>query len=275
MRTEEERRRVLFVDDEPSIRLTLHSILQDGGFEVRTASSVPEALVEINSGRFDVLITDLNIGEEGDGFLVVSAMRHLQPECINFILTGYPAFETALQAIHNQVDDYLVKPIDVDALMGAIQRHLGKGHLGAEGKTLAMLLRENHEELTRRVEQRSAAYSPRRQAGNVDGGARVDASRLLTALIEYLDGDHPELPPGAARIAVEYGRQRGSQGYTVPLLTRDFQLLRSLSYDLVQQHLAGNDIQSLLRDLGRADDCCQKLTEKALEGLMASTGTRA
>ncbi len=275
MRTEEEQRRVLFVDDEPSIRLTLQSILQDGGFEVRTASSVPEALVEINCGRFDVLISDLNIGEEGDGFLVVSAMRHLQPECVNFILTGYPAFETALQAIHNQVDDYLVKPIDVDALMGAIQRHLVKGHLGTEGKTLATLLRENHEELTRRIEQRSAAYSPRRQGGNVDAGARVDASRLLTAVIEYLDGDHPELPPGAARIAVEYGRQRGSQGYTVPLLTRDFQVLRSLSYDLVQQHLAGNDIQSLLRDLGRADDCCQKLTEKALEGLMASTGTRA
>src|SRR5256885_5594034 len=59
---------------------------------------------DVCSSDLDVLISDLNIGEDGDGFLVVSAMRHVQPGCTNFILTGYPAFETALQAIHNQVE---------------------------------------------------------------------------------------------------------------------------------------------------------------------------
>jgi signal transduction histidine kinase len=85
---------------------------------------VPEALVEINSYQFDVLITDLNIHEQGDGFLVVSAMRHLQPDCVNLILTGYPALETAVQAIRSQVDDYLMKPSDVDSLVTMINEKL-------------------------------------------------------------------------------------------------------------------------------------------------------
>src|SRR5207302_90531 len=71
------RKRLLFVDDEEGIRLTLPPVLEQQGFEVRVAATVPEALVEINSYPFDVLITDLNIGAQGDGFLVISAMRHL------------------------------------------------------------------------------------------------------------------------------------------------------------------------------------------------------
>jgi DNA-binding NtrC family response regulator len=116
--------RVLFVDDEESIRLTLPPVLEQKGFEVRVAASVTEALVEINSHRFDVLIADLNIGSQGDGFLVISAMRHLQPQCVNLILTGYPALETALQALRSQVDDYLVKPADVEAMVGTINERL-------------------------------------------------------------------------------------------------------------------------------------------------------
>ncbi|HYL14676.1 MAG TPA: response regulator [Terriglobales bacterium] len=118
------RRRLLFVDDEESIRLTLPPVLQQKGFDVRVAASVSEALVEINSYPFDVLITDLNIGVQGDGFLVISAMRHLQPQCVNLILTGYPALETALQALRTQVDDYLVKPADVEAMIGTINDKL-------------------------------------------------------------------------------------------------------------------------------------------------------
>jgi len=118
------RDRVLFVDDEPSIRLTLPSVLERHGFEVTTAASVPAALREIRSSRFDVLLSDLNIGEEGDGFRIVSAMRSAQPRCVNVILTGYPALESAVQAIRSQVDDYLVKPADVDTIIQVLREKL-------------------------------------------------------------------------------------------------------------------------------------------------------
>src|SRR4051812_41551871 len=102
--------RLLFVDDEASIRLTLPALLEMHGFEVTSCASVAEALTCMQKGQFDVLLSDLNIGEAGDGFTVVSAMRRSQPNAVTIIITGYPAFETALQAIRRQVDDYVVKP---------------------------------------------------------------------------------------------------------------------------------------------------------------------
>src|ERR1700752_1514643 len=98
--------RVLFVDDEPGIRATLPAILTQHGFDLRVAATVREAITEINSNEFDILIADLNIGEPGDGFTVVSAMRRCQPNCVNFILTGYPAFESALRGIQAHAVDY-------------------------------------------------------------------------------------------------------------------------------------------------------------------------
>lgn len=122
--THKTRIRLLFVDDEEGIRRTLPPVLEQEGFEVRVAASIPAALVEINSHTFDVLITDLNVERQGDGFLVISAMRHLQPRCTNLILTGYPALETAVQALRAQVDDYLIKPVDVAAMVGTIHGKL-------------------------------------------------------------------------------------------------------------------------------------------------------
>src|SRR3954465_77012 len=116
--------RVLFVDDEPGIRATLPAILDMHGFEVTTASSVPAALDFINKQSFDVLLSDLNIGEPGDGFTVVSAMRRVQPEAVTIIITGFPAFETALEAIRSQVDDYIVKPTDAQRLVSTIEQKL-------------------------------------------------------------------------------------------------------------------------------------------------------
>ena len=91
------------------------------------AATVPEALQKITSQQFEVLLSDLNIGNPGDGLTVVSAMRRTQPEAVTMILTGYPAFETALEAIRQQVDDY-IKAADVPALVRAIESKLELHH---------------------------------------------------------------------------------------------------------------------------------------------------
>src|SRR5216683_5613754 len=95
-------KRLLFVDDEEGIRETLPLLLKARGFDVRVAASVPEALSEIRTHKFDVLLSDLNIGKDGDGFTIVQAIRKDQPNFITVLLTGYPAFETVLQAIHDE-----------------------------------------------------------------------------------------------------------------------------------------------------------------------------
>jgi DNA-binding NtrC family response regulator len=117
-------KRLLFVDDEPNIRLTLPPVLESHGFAVTTAATVSEAVAKIHGAEFDVLLSDLNIGEEDNGFQVISAMRTTHPHCVTVILTGYPTFESALLAIRHQVDEYLVKPADIDALVTTINQKL-------------------------------------------------------------------------------------------------------------------------------------------------------
>jgi DNA-binding NtrC family response regulator len=124
MESSTDRPRLLFVDDEESIRVTLPPLLEKHGFEVSVAASVAEALAEINETDFDILLSDLNIEKPGDGFLVISATRHIRPRCLNFILTGFPAFETAVQALRSQVDDYFVKPSDTEDLISRMKEKL-------------------------------------------------------------------------------------------------------------------------------------------------------
>lgn len=117
-------KRLLFVDDEPGIRETLPVILRRYGFEVTVAGKLSEALEEIRRQQFDVLLCDLNIEHEYDGYHVVRAIRAIDPSCIAIILTAYANLESAIEGIHHGVDDYIRKPITTDALVAVLAEKL-------------------------------------------------------------------------------------------------------------------------------------------------------
>ena len=258
------RKRVLFVDDEPSIRLTLPPILEEHGFDVRSAGSVAEALVEINSSQFDALLSDLNIGEEGDGFLVVSAMRHIQPDCINVILTGYPAFDTALEAIRHQVDDYLVKPADVDALVKTLRAMFESGSARSfERKRLAAMLGENSAAIVRGVLKAIKEY---RQPG-----AEADDKATLGKIPEILHSLSDELENGNDRInpqnlipAAEHGILRRKQGQLASAVVGEFQLLGIEIYELIEKNLVNLHEGRLVSDLKRLQQTLTSLMKSAI-----------
>jgi DNA-binding NtrC family response regulator len=117
-------KRVLFVDDEPSIRETLPLILQRQGYVVSVAATVAAAVDAVRSHAFDVLICDLNIEHAGDGYTVVKAIREVDPRCIVIVHTGYPGLESALEGIHHGIDEYVIKPSDPDALVALVAEKL-------------------------------------------------------------------------------------------------------------------------------------------------------
>ena len=65
---------------------------------------------------FDVLITDLHMPNPGDGFTVVSAMRHSQPDALTLLVSGYPDVKSAMAAILLEADEIIVKPFEVGKL---------------------------------------------------------------------------------------------------------------------------------------------------------------
>jgi DNA-binding response OmpR family regulator len=253
------RPRVLFVDDEPSIRLTLPPVLQESGFEVHVSESVSDALFEINTNPYDVLISDLNIGEEGDGFLVVSAMRHIQPKCTNFILTGYPAFETALQAIQNQVDDYLVKPVEIESLVKSVRDKVDSRKSGPiAGWRLSSLMKENFASFAD-----GALHATKKK--NSSALQNDELSRLLKAMVEQLAGDADELNGNATQVATDYGKRIKKEGLALSSIVGGLQRFADTVYGLIQTHLTTADMSTLISDLRKFNHHVSQLTEKALD----------
>jgi ActR/RegA family two-component response regulator len=258
------RKRVLFVDDEPSIRLTLPPVLEEHGFDVRAAGSVAEALVEINSQPFDALLSDLNIGEEGDGFLVVSAMRHIQPRCVTVILTGYPAFDSALQALRQQVDDYLVKPAEVETLVRCLQEKFERGNgRTSERKQLAALLRENAPAILERV--REALKNSHDITLKADDKARLgELPQILQSLACALEEGRGELSSEQLATAAGHGILRRAQGGFASAIVTDFELLEKQIYEVIESNFMSLGDSGVVSELKRMQQVLNSLLKAAI-----------
>jgi len=119
-----DRKRVLLVDDEKSIRLTLPRVLAKYGFEVTSLAGLDDALAEIKAQDYDVLLSDLNLREPNAGFTVIDEMRKAQPRCLNFVLTGYPTDQSLREAQAGNVTHYFAKPVEIKQLVNTIREEL-------------------------------------------------------------------------------------------------------------------------------------------------------
>jgi DNA-binding NtrC family response regulator len=127
--------RVLLVDDDEAVRTMMSVTLERKGFEVVAAASVTEALKLITTESFDVLITDLHMPNPSDGFAVVTAMRHSQPDALTLLVSGYPDVKSAMDAILLEADDIIVKPFEAGKLAEMVHvfsRQVGKKRRLAE-----------------------------------------------------------------------------------------------------------------------------------------------
>jgi DNA-binding response OmpR family regulator len=258
--------KILFVDDEPAIRLSVPAILTMHGFAVTIAASVSQAIQEISTQPFDVLISDLNIGNPGDGFTIVSATRRIQPNCVTLILTGFPAFETALQAIRSQVDDYLIKPAGAERLIAAIEQHLQsrRPHLLVPLKRLSYVLRENVARIADRIlqDERRILELPRVHLSEDE--CRASAVTVVLALAGQLAKGSSELSPELMDLSVRHGRARYRQGYSAPMLVEENRILCSAVLDCVQDNLLIADVSNLVPDLKLVADILASMLREAI-----------
>ncbi len=265
---------VLFVDDEDSIRLTLPLLLQSHGFKVTAAASVPDALRLIGERQFDVLIADLNIARPGDGFILVNAMRSMQPNAVRFILTGYPDFESALQALRDGVDDYLIKPAEVEEIVGKVRTKLS-GKPASEKiatKPLAAVIRREQEYITAKWLE-IAKQDPELGAIQMTDANRKDhVPRLLTVAVGVLEGQ--ELTAENRTAAAQHGQARRKQGYLAPWLVREAKLLQDAVAVCIHRNLLEIQISSLIPDMVRIFGIVQTLGEESLSAFLTDNGTR-
>jgi DNA-binding response OmpR family regulator len=113
------KRRILLVDDELAILLTLRAILEMNDFDVDTASSTKEAEHKLKNGVFEMVITDMRMGTETAGYDVIKAARQVAYNPATAILTAYPSLGN--EWLSHGAQSLLVKPVNTAELLRQLE----------------------------------------------------------------------------------------------------------------------------------------------------------
>ena len=113
------KRRILLVDDELAILLTLRAILEMNGFEVETAASAREAEGKLANGDFHMVITDMRMEHETAGYDVIRAAKQQKYNPAVAILTAYPSLGSDWKS--RGAESMLVKPMNANDLLRQIE----------------------------------------------------------------------------------------------------------------------------------------------------------
>jgi len=120
--------RILVVDDEPNVLLTIRAILEEDGYVVDTAVDGEAALEAIRTCRYDLVLTDLKLPGV-DGLGVLAEVRNSSPATVTIMMTGYASVDSAIEAVHLGAYEYLLKPMEVAELKQAVRRSLERKRL--------------------------------------------------------------------------------------------------------------------------------------------------
>ena len=269
--------RVLLVDDDEAVRDMMSTTLEHKGFEVVPAASVTEALKLITTESFDVLITDLHMPNPSDGFAVVTAMRHSQPDALTLLVSGYPDVKSAMDAILLEADDIIVKPFEAGKLAEMVHEKLlsRKPPVRTPKDRVAAILQRCTSGI---VENWLLRVKKNKELNHVLL-TDIERTGYLPKLIEDLivrllkpntPGEESDSVCSAA--AVAHGKMRKLQGYTPGMLVHDSRILQVTLFEMLQSNVSALDFSLLLPDVMTiADEVDSQLTQ-AMDSYMGIIG---
>jgi CheY-like chemotaxis protein len=265
--------RLLLVDDDEVVRVSLSFVLEQSGFTVTSAANVPEALKYISSESYDVLLSDLHMPGAGDGLTVVSAMRHANPMAVTLLLSAFPEMDAAAQAILHQADEILVKPMEVTSLIQVIHQRVASGPQRRREivsvatileRTTGGMIQEWFERVQAEEKLMSIPLSFEQRCSHLP--------ILFSDLVHRLRSRKPigtkePISDGAAR----HGVNRFSQGYTAAMLVEESRMLQVSIFNTLQNNLVNIDYSVLLIGVMTIADEIDFQLSQAIESYTAET----
>lgn len=120
--------RILMVDDKQSFCFMIKSYLEDAGYQVACALSGAEALAELEQGSFDLILSDM-VMPEMDGLALLRLVRRRQLQIPFVLVTAHGSVDSAVAAMKEGADDYLLKPLNLEELLLVVARLLENARL--------------------------------------------------------------------------------------------------------------------------------------------------
>src|SRR2546429_342488 len=138
--------KLLIVDDEAAQMKALCNTLEDEGYATTGFTFAKEALSELRSQPFDLVLTDLMMPEM-DGISLLRAAHEIDSNVVGIVMTGHGAIDTAVEAMKAGALDYILKPFKLSGILPVLSRALGVRRLRMENEELQQRVRERTSEL--------------------------------------------------------------------------------------------------------------------------------
>jgi len=260
--------RVLLVDDDDVVRGIMKESLESKGFEVVAAGGVSEALKRIATESFEVLITDLHMPNAGDGFTVISAMRHSQPAALTMLLSGFPDVKSAMEAIILEADEIVVKPIEIKQLAEMVrERLLIQKPANRPNKESVGAILHRCSDLV--VKDWLARVKQARELNHLTLGDRERTGHLpkliedlVARLSRPITGSPQDSDAICSPAAVLHGELRYAQGYTPEMLVHESRIFQVTLFGTLKDNMNALDFGLLLSDVMTiADEVDAQLTQ--------------
>jgi DNA-binding NtrC family response regulator len=116
---------ILVVDDELLIRDLLYDFFTGQGWSISVAENGEKALEMLSEKPVDLILSDIKMPEM-DGLTLASRVRQSHPHLPVVLMTGYPSVDTAVSALRNKVEDYVIKPFNINQLYKLIASKLAE-----------------------------------------------------------------------------------------------------------------------------------------------------
>lgn len=129
-------RRILIVDDDPSMRMALSETLESCGYEVESAENGSEALQKFQTQSFGVVVTDMRMPRMG-GMDVLKGVKKISSQTPVILITAYGTVSTAVEAMKEGASEFIMKPFSLDDLQGVVKKVLATNPAGPEEEVSA------------------------------------------------------------------------------------------------------------------------------------------
>lgn len=134
----------MIVDDDPVALDLLREVLSKESYEVASALSAEEAISQGIENIFDVIITDVRMGEK-DGMDVLRSFKKTSPETAVIMITAFGSIDTAIEAIREGAFDYISKPFKLEEIKITVRRALEQRRLLRENQYYRQELLEKYQ----------------------------------------------------------------------------------------------------------------------------------
>jgi DNA-binding NtrC family response regulator len=130
--------RILVVDDDLETCRFMRELLQEPEREIEMAESPQAALALLEGGRFDLVVSDINLDAEQNGLDLLRAFKLLDPDVEVVLISAFGTLQTALEAVRAGAFDFVSKPVDIGQVRSVVARALLRRARAAEPRAQAL-----------------------------------------------------------------------------------------------------------------------------------------